>query len=225
MISDASIQRLGIIYPVLSELPAVLIRNIRETSYELVAPVGQVLFDLGEDCDYIPLLKSGSIRVVKPFPTGWEMLLYRVLPGQVCILTVNCLLSSWKHLARVAVEKDLRAVSIPRESFSRLIEASSDFRGFVFSNYSISLFSMLNCVEAVLTQPIEQRLAKVLLDKGTDVIRVTHQGLADEMGTAREVVSRILKDFEDKGIVQLKRGMIFIQDQAALLQTVQTACN
>jgi CRP/FNR family transcriptional regulator, anaerobic regulatory protein len=225
MISEASIQRLVIIYPVLRELPAVLIRNIRETSYELVAPVGQVLFDLGEDCDYIPLLKSGSIRVVKPFPTGWEMLLYRVLPGQVCILTVNCLLSSWKHLARVAVEKDLKAVSIPRESFSRLIEASSDFRGFVFSNYSISLFSMLNCVEAVLTQPIEQRLAKVLLDKGTDVIGVTHQGLADEMGTAREVVSRILKDFEDKGIVKLKRGMIFIQDQAALVQTVQTACD
>jgi CRP/FNR family transcriptional regulator, anaerobic regulatory protein len=225
MISEASIQRLVIIYPVLRELPAVLIRNIRETSYELVAPVGQVLFDLGEDCDYIPLLKSGSIRVVKPFPTGWEMLLYRVLPGQVCILTVNCLLSRWKHLARVAVEKDLKAVSIPRESFSRLIEASSDFRGFVFSNYSISLFSMLNCVEAVLTQPIEQRLAKVLLDKGTDVIRVTHQGLADEMGTAREVVSRILKDFEDKGIVKLKRGMILIQDQAALVQTVQTACD
>ena len=176
-----------------------LIRDIKETSHELVAQAGQILFDLGEDCDYLPLPKSGSIRVVKPFPTGWEMLLYRVLPGQVCVLTATCLLSDWKHLARVAVEQDLQAVSIPSESFSRLIGASSEFRGFVFSNYSISLFSMLNCVEVVLTQPIEQRLAKVLLDKRSDVIRVTHQGLADELGTAREVISRILKDFEKKG--------------------------
>ena len=212
------------IYPVIRELPVALIRNIKEMSYERVAQAGQVLFDLGEDCDYLPLLKSGSIRVVRPFPTGWEMLLYRVLPGQVCILTVNSLLSSWKHLARVAVEQDLQAVSIPKESFSRLIEASADFRGFVFSNYSISLLSMLNCVEVVLTQPIEQRLAKVLLEKRTNVIRVTHQGLADELGTAREVISRILKDFEKNGFIKLKRGIIFIQDPEALVQILQAAC-
>lgn len=224
MIPEASIQRLAIIYPILRELPVPLIRTIKETCYDLAAPAGQVLFDLGGDCDYIPLLQSGSIRVVKPFQTGWEMLLYRVLPGQICILTVTCLLSSWKHLARVAAEEDLKAVSIPRESFSRLIEASSNFRGFVFSNYSISLFSLLNCVEVALTQPVEQRLAKVLLDKRSDVIEVTHQGLADEVGTAREVVSRILKDFEKKGAIKLKRGIIFIQDREALVQTLQSAC-
>ena len=114
MISEASIQRLVIIYPVLSELPVALIRDIKETSHELVAQAGRILFDLGEDCDYLPLPKSGSIRVVKPFPTGWEMLLYRVSPGQVCVLTATRLLSDWKHLARVAVEQDLQAVSIPR---------------------------------------------------------------------------------------------------------------
>ncbi len=86
-------------------------------------------------------------------------------------------------------------------------------------------WSLLNCVEVVLTQPMEQRLAKVLLEKRTDVIWVTHQGLADEVGTAREVVSRILKDFEEKGIVKLKRGMIFIQDRKALVQTLQKACD
>jgi CRP/FNR family transcriptional regulator len=153
------------------------------------------------------------------------MLLYRVLPGQVCILTVTCLLSSWKHLARVAVQEDLKAVSIPREPFSQLIDASSEFRGFVFSNYSLSLFSMLNCVEVVLTQPIEQRLAKALLDKRSDVIMATHQGLADELGTAREVISRILKDFEKKGMIILKRGVIFIQDRDTLVQTLQRACD
>jgi CRP/FNR family transcriptional regulator, anaerobic regulatory protein len=225
MISEASIQRLAILYPVLKELPVSLIRTIQETSYELIAPAGQILFDLGADCEYVPLLKSGSIRVIKPFRTGSELLLYRVLPGQLCILTVTCLLSSWKQLARVAVEQDLKAVSIPKESFSRLIEASSGFREFVFSNYSISLFSLLNCVEITLTQPVEQRVAKVLLDKGTDLIEVTHQGLANEVGTAREVVSRILKEFEKKGIVKLKRGIIFIQDREALVQTLQAACD
>ena len=84
---------------------------------------------------------------------------------------------------------------------------------------------MLNCMEVALTLPIEQRLAKVLLDKRTDVIWVTHQGLADEVGTAREVVSRSLRYFQQRGIVKLKRGMIFIQDQEALVQTLQLACD
>jgi CRP/FNR family transcriptional regulator, anaerobic regulatory protein len=225
MLSEASIQRLMIIYPLLRELPVPFIRNVQETSHDLVAQAGQVLFDVGGDCDYVPLLESGSIRVAKPFRTGWEMLLYRVLPGQVCILTVTCLLSGWKHLARVDVEKDLKAVSIPKEAFSRLIEASSDFREFVFSNYSISLFSLLNCVEVALTQPMEQRVAKTLLDRRTDLIEVTHQGLADDVGTAREVVSRILKDFENKGVIKLKRGIIFIKNREALVQTLQIVCD
>jgi CRP/FNR family transcriptional regulator len=84
---------------------------------------------------------------------------------------------------------------------------------------------MLNCVEITLTLPIEQRLAKLLLDKRAEVIGMTHQGLADEMGTAREVVSRILKDFEEKGMVKLKRGMILIQDREGLAQILQTVCN
>ena len=225
MITETSVQKLAIIYPVLRQLPVPLVKNIQDTSYELTAEAGQVLFDIGEDCNYMPLLKTGSIQVVKPFQTGWDMLLYRVYPGQVCILTATCILSDWTHLARVIVDKDLQAVSIPKASLYRLIEESSDFRKFVFSNYSTSLFSMLNCMEITLTLPIEQRLAKLLLDKRTDVIGVTHQGLAEEMGTALEVVSRILKDFEEKGMVRLKRGMILIQDREALVETLQTACN
>ncbi len=139
---------------------------------------------MGEDCDSMPFLKTGSTRVVKPFPNGWEMLLHQVSPGQVCLLTATCILSDWRHLARVIADQDLKAISILKDSLYRLIEGSSDFRRFIFSNYSISLFSMLNYVE---------------------------------------VVSRILEDFEEKGIVKLKRGMIFIQDQEALAQTLQTA--
>lgn len=225
MLTETCIQKLAVIFPVLKELPAPLIRNIQDTSHELSVQAGQILFDLGEDCEYLPLLTAGSLRVVKPLQTGWEMLLYRVLPGQVCVLTATCILSGWNHLARVAAEKDLKAVSIPKDSLHRLVEGSPDFRTFVFSNYSASLLSMLNCMEVVLTQPMEQRLAKVLLEKRTDVIGVTHQGLADELGTAREVVSRILKDFEDKEMIGLKRGMISIQDREALAQTLQAACH
>jgi CRP/FNR family transcriptional regulator len=133
-------------------------------------------------------------------------------------------LSNWKHLARVAVQEDLKAVSLKREPFSRLLAASDDFRNFMFSSYSISLFSLLNCVEVTLTQPMEQRVAKVLLDKSSDVIAMTHQGLADEVGTAREVISRILKDIENKGAIKLKRGMIFIQDRNILIQMLQASC-
>jgi CRP/FNR family transcriptional regulator, anaerobic regulatory protein len=123
------------------------------------------------------------------------------------------------------VQEDLKAVCIPKESFAWLVEASAEFRGFVFSNYSSALFSLLNCVEATLTQRIEQRVTQVLLDKRSNVIEVTHQGLADEVGTAREVVSRILKDIEKKGVIKLQRGSILIQDREALIQTLQAACD
>jgi CRP/FNR family transcriptional regulator len=225
MISESSRQVLAIAYPLLKELPAPLIRNIKESSYDLAAQAGHVLFDVGEDCGYVPMLISGSLRVVKPFRTGWEMVLYRVVPGQICILTVTCLLSNRKHLARVVAEKDVEAVSIPKEHFSRLIEASSKFREFVYSNYSSSLLSLLDSVEGALTQPIERRVAKLLLDRRTDLIEATHQGLADEVGTAREVVSRILEDFEKKGIVKLRRGFISIRDREALVQALQITCD
>lgn len=213
------------IYPVVKELPLPLIRNIRETSDEAHIQAGHIVFDVGEDCGFMPLLTAGSVRVVKPMQTGWEMVLYRVLPGQVCVLTATCILSGWNHLARVIAEKDLHAVSISKDSLHRLVEGSADFRSFVFSNYSISLLSMLNCMEVVLTQPVEQRLARMLLDKRVDAIGVTHQVLANELGTAREVVSRILKDFEENEMVRLKRGMILIQDREALTQTLQAACH
>ena len=80
-------------------------------------------------------------------------------------------------------------------------------------------------MEVALTQPAAQRVARALLDRRTDRIDVTHQGIADEVGTAREVVSRILKDFEKKEIIKLRRGIIFIQDREALVQTLQTACD
>lgn len=114
MLTEACIQNLAIIYPVLRELPVPLIRNIQETSHELAAQAGQVLFDIGDDCDYMLLLETGSFRVVKPFQTGWEMLLYRVYPGQVCILTATCILSDWRHLARVIADKDLKLFRSPR---------------------------------------------------------------------------------------------------------------
>jgi CRP/FNR family transcriptional regulator len=225
MITEACMQKLAILYPVLRELPVSLIRIVRETSHDLELQAGQVLFDAGADCEYLPLLKTGSIRVVMPLQTGWEILLYRVSSGQVCILTATCILSERRHLARVIADKDLKAVSISKDSFYRLIEGSSEFRRFLFSNYSISLLSALNCMEVALTQPIEQRLAHVLLEKRTDVINMTHQGLADEVGTAREVVSRILKDFEEKGMIKLKRGIVLIHDEKALAQAFQSACD
>jgi len=225
MITEACMQKLAILYPVLRELPVSLIRIVRETSHDLELQAGQVLFDAGADCEYMPLLKTGSIRVVMLLQTGWEILLYRVSSGQVCILTATCILSERRHLARVIADKDLKAVSISKDSFYRLIEGSSEFRRFLFSNYSISLLSALNCMEVALTQPIEQRLAHVLLEKRTDVINMTHQGLADEVGTAREVVSRILKDFEEKGMIKLKRGIVLIQDEEALAQAFQSACD
>jgi CRP/FNR family transcriptional regulator len=150
--------------------------------------------------------------------------LYRVNAGEACILTTSCLLSHQRYPAEGVTENNLRAISIPVKMFDEGIAGSAGFRSFVFSSYGRRIADLILLVEDVAFGRMDIRLGQYLLDSANDAgdIEATHQVMAAELGTAREVVSRQLKEFERRGWVKLGRGVIKISDSSALRHHLDT---
>lgn len=202
-------------YPMLRELPAAEREALLASASVMQIPEGTVVFDENQPCQGFPLLLSGSIRVIKAAPNGRELQLYRVVPGESCILTSSCLLGHTRYQARGVSEEALEMVLLPPTSFHTLFGKYEAFRNYVFLLFSDRLTDLMQLVSAVAFQKLDQRLAKLIINKSCP-IHTTHQALADELGSAREIVSRLLKGFAEQGWVKLGREQIEIIDTASL---------
>ncbi|CAG0989463.1 Cyclic AMP receptor protein [Methylophilaceae bacterium] len=180
------------------------------------APVGTIGYREGTPCGAYVLRLAGQSRVYKISSSGREILLYRVGPGETCVLTTTCLLGNSDYPASTIVEEPIRDVIVPAVAFNELMVESSVFRRFVMQNYGALISDLIVLLDEVAFHSLNARLAKLLLEVPGPQITRTHQQLADELGTAREVVSRQLKRFEQQGWVALGRGHIEILDRAAL---------
>jgi CRP/FNR family transcriptional regulator len=199
----------------LAELPGAELEGLLETAVEMSLPSGTLVFDEDQACQGFPLVLSGSIRVVKASPNGRELQLYRVSPGESCILTSSCLLGHTRYQARGVTEHDLKMVLLPASAFHTLMAKRDSFRSYVFNLFSERLTDLMQLVSAIAFQKLDQRLAALLVSK-PNPLHTTHQALADELGSAREMVSRLLKGFADQGWVKLGREQIEISDVTAL---------
>ncbi len=208
-------QRLRALYPAFESFDDRRLDALFDESMILSVKAGTVLFDEESPCQAFPLLIDGSLRVSKVGSTGRELQLYRVVPGEACILTSSCLLGNVAYNARGVAETDLVAVALPQPVFQRLLSEHEPFRNYVFSLFAERIGELMQLVEAVAFQKLDQRLASLLLGKGK-VIHSTHQALADELGSVREIVSRLLKTFAEQGLVSLAREHIEIVDAARL---------
>ena len=216
MIERAQIRsRLLDLYPVFRSFPGERLDQILGEAVVRTAPAGTVMFDERNPCQAFPMLIEGTIRVSKTAPNGREMQLYRVVPGEACVITSSCLLGNVPYSARGIAESDLTVVTLPQPLFSRLLAEHEPFRTYVFSLFAERMSDLMQLVEAVAFQRLDQRLAALLLGKGR-VIRTTHQGLAEELGSVREIVSRLLKTFADQGLVSLERERIEILNPQGL---------
>lgn len=202
-------------YPTLRVLPPRLYQALQQDGQRLKVSAGQMLFDVGSPCQAFIMLTSGSVRVTVSDNDGHEVLLYRLQPGETCLLSVSCLLGHSNYPARAVVETDLSGFSIHESLFIELMELSLDFRTFIFRLLAERLAHLMQVIQTLAFQGLEQRLANLLLAKGAS-IKVTHQMLADELGTAREVISRALEKFEEQGLLKLGRGRIYIKDKVVL---------
>jgi CRP/FNR family transcriptional regulator len=202
-------------YPMLAEMPASKLDELLAQAMVMSLPTGTTVFDENQACQGFPLILSGSLRVIKSSANGRELQLYRVIPGESCILTSSCLLGHTRYQARGICEHDVEMVLLPASTFHVLLESQSSFRTYVFHLFSDRLTDLMQLVSAVAFQKLDQRLAALLIGKESP-IHATHQALADELGSAREMVSRLLKGFSDQGWLILGREHIEILNRAEL---------
>jgi len=202
-------------FPVFAGLPADLLQTLLAEAPLLHAPAGATLFDARQPCRGFPLLLEGSVRVAKNTPSGREILLYRVEPGQGCILSGGCLLGHSDYSATGTAEQDVTLLNIPPALFQQLLLGHEPFRNFIFGMYGERLAEVIELVEEVAFRRLDARLAQLLIRRGP-VVEDTHQRLAAELGSVREIVSRLLRSFEQRGWVRLERERITVLDPKAL---------
>ncbi len=196
-------------FPGLSRLERPVREMLVTRSQVLRVPKDTVIFGPGKAPENLLLLLEGTVRVQQLSETGREIVLYRVHAGESCVLTTACLLAYEDYSAEGIAETAVEAVAIPRAVFDELIAQSKTFREFVFSAYSKRITDLFFVIEEIAFQRMDIRLAQKLLDLGKDGdVAATHAQLAAELGTAREVVSRQLAEFQRRGWVELSRGHV-----------------
>jgi CRP/FNR family transcriptional regulator len=214
MINPAEFQRIARVIPVLQSADPQWSREFTQAAYLARIPAGRDVFTEGDTADAIALLLSGVVRVYKIGDTGREITLYRFGLGQSCILTANAILSRQSFPAIATVEEEAEAVMIPAADFRNWVHRYDPWRDFVFDLLSRRLANVMAIVEEVVFRRVDVRVASLLLRRGRvqNPIRITHQEIAAEIGSSREVVSRILEGFAAEGLIRPARGALEILD-------------
>lgn len=213
--TDTDIAQLCELYPALQALPAPLReRALGQQAMWVSAPAGTVIFEEQAPCQGFPMVLSGEVRVARGSSAGRALELYRVGPGELCVVSASCLFGQHLLSANGVTTSATRLVVLTPPAFESCCE-HEPFRRFVFGVFADRLADLMALAEAVAFQRLDQRLAAALLGHG-EVLHSSHQALADELGTVREMVTRLLRRFERSGWLSLGRERIELRDAAAL---------
>jgi CRP/FNR family transcriptional regulator, anaerobic regulatory protein len=181
---------------------------------QMDAPPGTMLFDAGQPCAGFPLVLAGEVRVSRQSAEGRSLELYRVVEGEICLVSAASLFGHTPLSATGVATRETRIAMIPPPQFYAWL-AEPNFRESVLGMFAERMADLTSLVDAIAFHRLDQRLAATLLGRG-QVIDITHQALADELGTVREIVTRLLRRFERADMVELSREHIRIKDVAAL---------
>jgi CRP/FNR family transcriptional regulator len=179
---------------------------------------GDIAYRQGQHCHNYVMCIEGQTRVFKTSESGREILLYQVGPGETCVLTTSCLIAGSPFPAESTAETDVLHAALPASTFHRLMGSSPHFRKFVLDNYGDLLSSLIMLVDEVAFASLDLRLARRLLAEANQegIVAKTHQQLALDLGSVREVISRYLSEWERMGWVQASRGSIEVKNRSAL---------
>lgn len=178
------------------------------------------LFGPGNSPENMLFLLEGTVRVQQVSDTGHEIVLYRIHAGESCVLTTACLLAYENYSAEGISETPVQAAAVPRAVFDDLVAQSKSFRDFVFAAFSKRITGLFQMIDEVAFQRLDVRLAEKLIELsgGQGVVKTTHQKLSIELGTAREVISRQLQEFQRRGWIEQARGRVDLLDTVHLKQ-------
>lgn len=214
MISDDQFARVLQTLPFLRQADAGVVTDFKRMAFVAHIPAGKDVFVEGDEVQAIALLMSGAVRVYKIGETGREITLYRFGFGESCILTANAILSRQLFSAIATVEQDAEAIMIPADTFREWVQRHDFWRDFVFTILSQRLSRLMEIVDEVVFQRMDVRVAALLHERGKthNPISGTHQEIAAELGSSREVISRILENLARQGMIRVLRGSIEILD-------------
>lgn len=195
-----------------------IVCDLLDTANVITLSENTTVFQQGDACKNYLIVLDGKVKVFTRAENGREILLYRLYQGDSCILTTSCLFGNKNYPAEGQTETVVKALAVPVTQFNKAIQQSSAFRELVFSAFSAHLTELITLVEEVAFGKLDIRLAKLLLKQCDNELTLTstHQNIATELGSAREVISRLLKDLESKNIIKINRGKIRIIDIAGL---------
>ena len=188
---------------------------------------GDFFFHEGDSCRHVALIGGGDIRVYKTGSTGREVTLYHVCSGETCTLTASCILANIEYPATAVAESETVALLYPAPLFREWIITNDDIRTFVFQTLALRMSNVMSLVEEITFNKMDRRVAEYLLQqvekKGDPLapIQSTHERIASELGSAREVISRILQEFKRMGAIEMGRKQIVVKDAAKLREIMK----
>lgn len=192
-----------------------LIEKLYQYSVPKNYKAGHVILNENASIRSIPIVTSGMIKVIRTEPDGREILLYYIKAGESCIMSFLGGLHNDTSKVKAEVEEDAEILFLPVDKITLLIKEYPQWLDYVFRLYHMRFEELLNIVNAIAFKKVDERLLDLLHKKATltklSVIHITHEQLANELGTARVVVSRLLKQLEEDGVVQLGRNKITLQ--------------
>ncbi|MDD2371462.1 MAG: Crp/Fnr family transcriptional regulator [Firmicutes bacterium] len=194
----------------------ILLNNIAEKNFIK----GDSIHSADEECLGVLLIKSGVLRVFILSEDGREVTLYRLYPGNTCILSASCILNSMSFEVHISADEDTQVLLINIAAFGKVTKENVYAENFSLRNAMERFSEVMYAVEEVLFSSIEKRLANFLLEEsdriGENKIKVTHDQIAKNIGSAREVVTRMLKVFHEEGLIEQGRGRIKILNEKGL---------
>ncbi len=214
MLESKYYDRIAQALPFLQNKESNVAREFRQAAYYMRIPAGKDIFVEGDAVQSIALILSGNVRVYKIGESGREITLYRFGLGESCILTANAIMNHQTFPAVALVESEAEAIMVPAETFRDWMRRYEEWRTFLFDLLSQRLAAVMSIVDEVVFHRMDARVAALLLrrtDQGS-IVQITHQEIASELGSSREVISRILEGFESAGLITSSRGQVEILD-------------
>jgi len=205
-------------FPFLRNADALIRQQAQAQAMRMELPADTHICWEGDTCQNLALLLSGTVRVYKIGETGREITLYRLERNESCVLTASCILSQRPFPALAITETPVQAILIPAPVLRQWVAQFDGWRSYIFDLMAHRLAAVITTVEEVAFGRMDVRLARFLAETAPAAtsLHLTHQEIASELGTAREVISRILKDFEKEGLIGLTRGQINLLDRDVL---------
>lgn len=181
---------------------------------------GTILHSGSADCAGLMLVKSGQLRAFILSREGREVTIYRLFDRDICLLSASCIMRSIQFDVTIAAEKDTELWVIPPEVYRQLMEQSAPVSNFTNEIMASRFSEVMWLIEQIMWNSMDRRVAAFLLAEasieGTDRLSITHEGIANHLGTHREVVTRMLRYFQREGLVRLARGAVELADRAGL---------